>query len=450
MTRHYIKSIIIFIILSSIIILSSTQNLNALSQVKMPKNIIIMISDGCGYGQIEATDYYQYGKLGSQIYEKFPVKLAMSTYSINGSYDTNEIWKDFNIAYNGATDSAASATAIASGIKTYDTAIGVDNQGNSVKTITEKAKELGRSTGVVTSVQFCHSTPASFVAHNSYRNNYSEIAKEMILSSKMDVIMGAGNPMFDDDGIAIQNPYIYDYVGGQDIWNELIKGNIESSDIDNDGKNDKWTLIQTRDEFKKLGRGMTPKRLIGIPQVGTTLQQARSGNTQANPYEIPINNNVPTLAEMSKASLNVLDNNKKGFFLMVEGGAIDWASHSNQTGRMIEEEIEFNKSVESVVEWVNKYSNWNDTLLIVTGDHECGYLTGPNSNPTWEKIINNGKGKLPSVQWNSSSHTNSLIPFFAKGNYSNLFEYYANEKDIKRGKYIQNSEIAKAIFKIMK
>ena len=144
---------------------------------------------------------------------------------------------------------------------------------------------------------------------------------------------------------------------------------------------------------------------------------------------------------MSKAALNVLDNNDNGFFLMIEGGAIDWAGHANQSGRL----IDFNKAVESVVNWVEKNSSWDETLLIVTGDHETGYLTGPNTNPDWTSIICNGKGNMPTMQWNTGNHTNSIIPFFAKGAGSRLFRERANKIDIMRGDYIDNTDIANVI-----
>src|SRR4030042_682522 len=99
----------------------------------------------------------------------------------------------------------------------------------------------------------------------------------------------------------------------------------------------------------------------------------------------------------------------------------------NQSGRMLEEQIDFNRAVDSVLEWTNEKSNWDETLLIVTADHECGYLTGPDSGDTdkgtlWNEIKNNGRRKPPAMQWNSPSHTNSLVPFYAKGKDAELFK----------------------------
>jgi alkaline phosphatase len=149
---------------------------------------------------------------------------------------------------------------------------------------------------------------------------------------------------------------------------------------------------------------------------------------------------------MTKAALNILDNDEDGFFLLVEGGAVDWAGHGNQSGRVIEEQIDFNRSVEAVVKWVRKNSNWRETLVIVTGDHETGYLSGPDSNPDWNPLVNNGTDVLPGMEWYSGSHTNQLIPFFAKGRGARRFMKKADEFDPQRGPYIDNIEIAEVLF----
>ncbi|MHC4536799.1 MAG: alkaline phosphatase, partial [Planctomycetota bacterium] len=318
-------------------------------------------------------------------------------------------------------------------------------------------------------------TPAGFVAHNPSRNNYEQIAQDMILDRKVDVIMGCGNPLFNDSGQSTTNTY--EYVGGKAVWDGLLAGTMDFDlngdggidnsveDADGDGVSDPWTLIQERSEFLALMSGPTPKRVIGVPQVHTTLQLLRSSGV--------FNPNIPTLEEMTIAALNVLDDDADGLFLMVEGGAVDWASELPMSEdlrmieeaidlrmgdieaeidlRMIEAEIDFNNSVEAVVEWVELNSSWDETLLIVTGDHETGYLTGPGSGPgaNWEPLVNNGAGNLPGIEWHSGSHTNSLIPFFANGVGSDLFVSYADESDSVRGAYIDNAEIAPVVFQLM-
>jgi len=412
------------------------------------KNVIVFISDGWGYNHIEATDYYQYGAAGTQVYEKFPTAVGMSTYMVPGSYDTNDAWADFDYVKSGATDSAAAATAMAAGVKTYSGAIGVDLDKNPVKNVVEYAEDLGKATGVITSVEFSHATPAAFVAHNESRNNYAAIANEMIYSSATEVIMGCGAPDYDNSG----NPGASNttkYVGGDATWADITDDmTVTGADADDDGNADDWTVIRDRADFQAMAESDTPSRVLGIPYVYQTLQYNRAGDYGADPYVDPMIETVPTLEEMTKAAINVLDNDEDGFFLMVEGGAVDWASHGNSSGRMIEEQIDFNNSVEAAVEWVKKNSNWGETLIIVTGDHECGYLTGTGSDPEWMPVVNNGAGTLPGVEWHSGSHTNSIIPFFAKGDVARLFKGCADETDLVRGAYVDNTEIGEVIIGI--
>jgi alkaline phosphatase len=186
--------------------------------------------------------------------------------------------------------------------------------------------------------------------------------------------------------------------------------------------------------------------VLGVPNIYETLQQERTplNGEQKNstPVTTPFVTTVPALWEMTAGALNVLDNNHKGFFIMVEGGATDWASHSNQKGRLIEEMEGFFNAVNIVVAWVEKNSNWNETLLIVTSDHETGLLWGEKPFAPLEK---KGPQELPVMNFYSGEHTNSLVPFFAKGPGSELYRTFADESDSIRGPFIQNSEVAQLI-----
>lgn len=185
--------------------------------------------------------------------------------------------------------------------------------------------------------------------------------------------------------------------------------------------------------------GPTPKRVLGCPEVHSTLQQERSAPALLS--------NVPTLAEMVKGGLNVLDNNPAGFFLMAEGGAIDWANHENNGVRMLEEMKSFRDAVDTVISYIERYSSWEETLLIITADHECGNLWG---GKPFTPVKDNGIGVMPGIQYNSHDHTNSLVPFYAKGSSSDEFIRMAEETDPMRGQYIQNTEIAEFIFSLWK
>jgi len=416
------------------------------------KNIILLIADGCGYNHIVAADFYEYGQTGLQAYENFPVQLAMTTYAAGGGYDPNLAWQNFDYVMFGATDSAASATAMATGIKTFSGRLNIDTNGNSVMNVAERAELLGKATGVVTTVPFSHGTPAGFAAHNISRNNFGQIAEEMIYDSALDVIMGTGHPVYNNNG-ARTRPGNLTYFGKAQTYLDVFNGSA-GGDADGDGIDDPWTFISTLQQFRDLAAGPAPKRLFGLPQVFKTLQQRRSGSTKAPPFQVSLTPTVPGLDEMTRAALNVLDDDPNGFFVMIEGGAIDWASHQNQAGRLIEEMLDFNRAVRAVVDWVETNSDWNQTIVMVTADHETGYITGPGSGhhprgPVWNNLVNNGKGKVPVMQWHSPAHTNSLVPLFAKGYGAGLFSDYIDGNDPVRGPYVDNTDIGKVIFSLL-
>lgn len=438
-------------------------------ELEAPKNIIVFISDGMGYNHLKATNYYQYGQSPAQAFEQSDwTHFAMATYSsvvrvrdedtiFSGGYNPQKASTDPEYLKLDYTDSGAAGTALSAGKKTYNGSIGIGIYGDTLIHMSRVAKTLGKAIGVVSSVPLSHATPASFVAHNENRNNYAEIARYMFFHTQTDVIMAAGNPDFNDDGeLAEMDPR---YVGGREVW-EMLKANDNNTvfdtsegtyrvqDADGDGEPDPWTVIQTREEFQQMASGTQPSRVLGVPQTYATLQQGRAqveGHTM--PFETPMNEDVATLEEMTRAAINVLSQNPEGFFVMVEGGAVDWASHDNHSGRMIEEQIDFNKSVEAAIEWVETYSSWDETLIIVTADHECGYLTGPGDpDPLYPTVTNNGKGNLPGMEWHFGSHTNVLVPFFAKGPGAEYFKFMAGENDPIYGPFIQNTDIAKLVF----
>jgi alkaline phosphatase len=165
---------------------------------------------------------------------------------------------------------------------------------------------------------------------------------------------------------------------------------------------------------------------------------------------------VPTLAEMTAGALNVLDDDPDGLFLMVEGGAVDWASHNNRSERMVEEELAFADAVDAVIDWVGEKGDWSETLLIVTGDHETGYVTraaegDPEADTpwAWQPLGSNGRGRLPGMGWHSGSHTNSLIPLYARGAGCRRLRAMAVGTDPHRGDYVDNTAIARLIFALL-
>ncbi|MBN1403098.1 MAG: alkaline phosphatase [Opitutales bacterium] len=451
-------------------------------------NVIIMISDGCGYNTWNAASYYQYGALGEQPYEQDGwLEMACSTFMATAYHEGNnsvpsgyilerniynplKAWDstDAGFIYNndttGAfvgynwlkqtpTDSASAATALSSGYKTYNGAINWANwpAGTGTKlegqTLAEYAHQWGRKVGTISSVQWSHATPAGLGgSHNFSRNNYAEIANEMLEGGWLDVIMGAGNPDYDDNGALKATAGNAKYVGGSDTWAALKAGTHTKG----------WTLIQSKEEFEAVAAGtLLPKKLVGTAQAATTLQQSRSGgNVKHDAFDsaYPLNSNVPDLATMSVGALNVLANdNERGFFLHIEGGAVDWSGHANQPGRIIEEQVDFNNAVEAVINWVEENSSWEKTLLIVTTDHDTGLIMGPNGDTVaYDPIVNNGQGEMPSMTFNSNSHSNQLVPVYVKGSGANILPNLVDGEDPVRGAYVDNTDLFTLAYNVMR
>jgi alkaline phosphatase len=440
------------------------------------KNVILMIADGSGHNAWLATSLYQ-ARLHQQVYDRPGwLRLSCCTYPLNLSHTpTGSLEQDSAIVYDPAkawdatpktsgtfvgyawltttpTDSAAAATALASGQKTYNNAINWSNDNRPMRgmTIAEIAKRAGKSTGVITTVQWSDATPAGLGgAHNVSRNNHAEIANEMLSGASLDVIMGGGNPDFDSDGrpLAAAARRDYQWVGGADTWRALKSGQRP------------WKLIESKADFEALTGGPTPPKVLGMPQAAKTLQAKRSRNlaaTSASPPQ-PFGDlavrNVPPLALMTRAAIHCLNKNPRGFYLMIEGGAVDWANHANEPDRMIEEQIDYLKAVEAVVAWIEAHGGWNDTLLILTADHETGLVWGPDSaKVAFQPVADRGKGRLPGLSYNSHGHSNSLVPLYVRGPGSRQFTTLIQGQDSSAaaawqysGQYVENT----AVFRVM-
>lgn len=470
LANYYIMKLIILPLVILFIGLTSCRQPEV--PVDVPKNIILFIGDGMGYSHVDAASMFLHGDTGRFVFHGVEwLRLAQATYSAqvldntlkipSDGYSPRLAWSDTAFLKRAFTDSGAASTALSTGRKTFYGAIGVGVKYDTLLLLTQFAKQLGKAAGVVSSVQLSHATPAGFAAHNESRDNYAEIAQSMILKSYLDVIIGCGHPEFNDDGLpANSDPK---YVGGPELWQQLQTSNttefsIEGKDyvlgdINGDDRPDPWSLVTDSAAFAELALGKTtiPQRLLGVPQVHTTLQQSRSGDTIQIPWQQPMVRNLPSLEQMTKAAINVLNQNQNGFFLMVEGGAIDWAGHDNHLGRLIEEMACFVKAIEASVRWVEEHSNWQETLIIVTSDHETGLLWGPATKETiFVPLENRGKGQLPGVQWHSTDHTNSLVPLYARGAGANALSLMAGEYDPVRGRFLQNTSIPQAVMLMWK
>jgi alkaline phosphatase len=461
-------------------------------KVKNPKakNVILMISDGQGFNHMRVTNYFT----GiTPEYEQFGHKFAMQTNSADnpvGYYDPASMASDFGYANIGATDSASAATAMYTGVKIYDGEINMTTEDPSqpIMTFFEMAAQAGKSIGAVSSVQLSHATPGAVYGHNSSRNHYAAIGYEGVYGSNpldsksnnsgdgvdahiagnnvlydslnyfdnLKVLMGAGSGDYDDNGV-YNTSKTDKYLGGVDAWADITDGVAPNG----------WTFVESKEDFEKVANGtLNPAKLLGVAKVNGTLQQSRGAGAS-------MNTNVPTLETMTKAALNVLDDNPEGFACMIEGGAVDWAGHANQLDRVIEEQTDFNNAVQAVVDYLDNNTNgnnWGNTLLIVTADHETGHLWGDgtgsffdvNGNGIFDEgtdyahVTDNGMNTFPGAKFHSGDHTNALVPLFAKGAGSEAFNFCVEGRDRNlkamydlddswNGKYIDNT----CVYKVM-
>ncbi|MHC4083807.1 MAG: alkaline phosphatase [Planctomycetota bacterium] len=309
-----------------------------------PKNVIIFIGDGMGPEQVKAGGIYVNGAEGTLSFELFPYSGELTTYSANAS----------------VTDSAAASTALATGIKVNNGVISMAYPGDhsELETLLEYSKLLDKGTGLVTTTYMAHATPAGFGAHESDRNNYSQIANDYLTQTRPNVLFGGNSYM----GGAAASGYtvVTDYAGMSTLDTENV------------------TMVSGQ-----FGSGYMPYEFDGL-------------------------GSLPHLSEMTMTALAILDNDPDGFFLMVEGGRIDHASHDNDIERTVHETIEFANAVQEAIDWA---AGRTDTLIIVCADHETGGLTVTG---------NHGAGNYPSVSWSSTGHTAANVPVYAWGENAEL------------------------------
>ena len=231
------------------------------------------------------------------------------------------------------TDSAAAGTAIACGVKTKNGVLGLDVDGNRVESVAEFAKKNGRKVGILTSVTINHATPAAFYAHNASRNGDYEIGLDLIASG-------------------------FDYFGGGGISKSNDRNNVKyRGDIYALAKEAGYTVCRTAEEIAALKPGA--EKVLAF------------GNDTDLPYAIDGNKEGRRLADFTKQAVELLDN-PNGFFMMVEGGKIDWACHDNDAGTTVYEMIEFDDAVKVAFDFAERKPD--EVLIIITGDHETGGL----------------------------------------------------------------------------
>ncbi|MFT4811015.1 MAG: alkaline phosphatase, partial [Paraglaciecola sp.] len=319
-----IATLLFAVICQSALATHSPENL------KLPKNIIIIVGDGMGPSYTTAYRMFADDPSTPEVEETVFDRLLVGMASTH---------PDMNTGY--VTDSAASATALSSGVKTYNGAIGVDANKKPVQTVLELAKEQGRKTGVAVTSQINHATPASFGAHNESRQNYEQIA----------------DSYFD---AKINGQFILDVMLGGG-WKYFIR---EDRNLVEQFKAAGYQYVDKLTQLDDVKAGTPLLGLfadVGMPWALDSTNQMR----------------LPTLA---RAAIRQLENDQ-GYFLLIEASQVDWAGHGNDIGSAMAEMHD----LAVTLEWLEQYIvNNPDTLLVMTADHSTGGLSiGANGNYSW-------------------------------------------------------------------
>lgn len=318
-----------------------------LAQGSGPRNVILMIGDGMGVAQLTAGRTHK----GSLELERFTSGGLSVTHAAGDDY---------------ITDSAAGATAYACGIKTLNGMIAVAPDGTRVRTLAELAKEKGKKTGVVATCGVTHATPASFLAHVPSRGSQFEIA-EQIAASDVDVLLGGGWGWF----LPTQQ-------GGRRTDGKDLRSVMQSRG---------FVWCTTPEEFHATDLGRTEK-LVGL---------------FADNHVGPAPERNPSLAAMTESALTMLSRSGKGFFLMVEGSQIDWASHDNKSDETAIEVADFDDAIGAVLRFAERDRS---TLVVVTADHETG---------GYAIVGGSLRDSTVTGKFSSTGHTATMVPLFAFG-----------------------------------
>ncbi len=340
-------------LLTTLFLISILSSSYAQKKQQPVKNIILMIGDGMGVAQISAGLTANKGSLNLERCQFI-------------GFHKNESTDRF------VTDSGAGATAFAIGYKSYNGSIGVDGNKVPQVTILETAEKNRKATGLVATSSITHATPASFIAHQPSRQMVEEIAADF-LKTDIDLFIGGGRKHFTTRA------------DGKNLIDDLKKNNYQ--------------IANSIEEVEQIKSG----KLAGFLADEEPVKISEGRGEQ--------------LLRSTLTSLKLLDQNKNGFFLMIEGSQIDWGGHANDTDYLVNEMLDFDKAIGAVLDFAEKDGN---TLVIITADHETGGFALVGGNTTTGKV----EGKF-----SSTGHTGVMIPVFAYGPGAEKFSgIYDNNK----------------------
>ncbi len=318
------------------------------------KYVFLFIGDGMSMTQVNAAEVYSNARSSKDVAIK---KLGFSQFPISGlttTYDAGSI----------ITDSASAGTALATGHKTLNGVINMDpTKTVAYKTIAEYARDAGKKVGVVSSVSIEHATPAVFYAKSPSRGNMYDIAVQLTKSS-------------------------FDYFGGGGFTQPTGKKK-DQPDVVEMAKAAGYRYVNSKADFDALKAGAGK-----VLAVNATLQ-----DSSALPYDIDRKADDLSLADYTKKGIELLSDDPDGFFMMVEGGKIDWACHANDAAAAIGDTLAFDAAVSEAVKFAAAHPD--ETLIVVTGDHETGGMSIGFSGTKYETFFDKVAGqKMSYVEFN--------------------------------------------------
>ncbi len=367
------------------------------------RNVILFIGDGMGQAHRFAGQLLAAGRDGRLAMDRLPVLGQMNTMCADPT--------------TFVTDSAAAASAIATGVKTLNGCVAIDPNGARCTTVLEAAKQSGRSVGLVSTCQITDATPAAFAAHVPLRASQSEIARQYIEETGVDVILGGGAAHWYPYGERLPDSMrlTASRRGIGSAGNLVEEAQRRGYDVVTDAA----SLAQTVAWRAKTD----PAPLLGLFAGDELFVQSTEG--LGGLYDPPV-----SLAEMTSAAIDVLSRNPEGFFLMVEESAIDRMAHHNNAALTLKGVLELDRAVQVALAFAERSP---DTLVIVTADHECGGMAvaGSLDQPypyepgggLLDTLLAGEDGPFPVadaeygfvVGWATTGHTSAPVPVTAIG-----------------------------------
>jgi alkaline phosphatase len=354
------------------------------------RNVIFIQGDGMGLSQRELIRLATEGQDG---------QLAMDSLERAGWTYTDSADPD-----DAVTDSAAGATAFASGVRTYNGAVGVDVDGNPVPTLLERARRAGKATGLVTTAQVTDASPAAFGAHVPDRGDQSEIARQFLEESRPDVILGGGEDWWypaRNPGRWPDKPAADPTEGSRGTEGNLVRRARQLG----------YRYVSDADGLERV-RG---ERILGLFANQEMFQQRNEGEGDVYDPVVP-------LVDMADKALDVLSRDRNGFFLFIEEEGIDEFAHRSNATRTIQAGQALEETVQLALEFQERHPR---TLVLVVGDHATGGLAIENVDDADESgagaTAEDGPYAIPgsdlefTVDWTTGGHTGEATPLTAQG-----------------------------------